>query len=151
MPAQLFRDQRSRPRADEGVEHDARYRLSLVARTGRPPADRLLRDHLLELPALPVGGTTGCIPEMARTAQKAGKSCVIGSNMETDLGQAAMVCLAASLTAFPVEQHASDLMTGMIYRHSSTNPPIALRNGRLETPRGIGFGVEPADEHASDH
>ena len=96
------------------------------------------------------GGFTHSL-EMAHTARKAGKSCVIGSNMETDLGQAAMVCLAASLTAFPVEKHASDLMTGMIYKKSSTNPPIALRNGRLETPRGIGFGVEPVHEHVVNH
>ena len=95
------------------------------------------------------GGFTRSL-EMARTTQQAGRSCVIGSNMETDLGQAAMVCLAASLTAFPVEQHASDLMTGLIYRNSSTNPPIVFRNGRLEPPQGIGFGVEPVHEHAAD-
>lgn len=89
--------------------------------------------------------------EMAQAAQKAGKLCVIGSNLETDLGQAAMVCLPASLTAFPVEAYACDLMSALFYRKSSTNPPIVLRNGAVETPQGVGFGVEPADESASDH
>ncbi len=88
------------------------------------------------------GGFTRSL-EMVKTAQRAGKSCVIGSNMETDLGQAAMVCLAASLSAFPVEQYASDLMTGMIYKTSSTNPSIQLSDGCLHMPTGIGFGVEP--------
>ena len=41
---------------------------------------------------------------MARRVQQAGKVCAIGSNLETDLGQAAMVCLASSLSAFPVER-----------------------------------------------
>lgn len=88
------------------------------------------------------GGFTNSL-KMAQTAQNAGKYCVIGSNMETDLGQAAMVCLAASLTAFPVEEYASDLMTGMIYTASSTSPALELNNGRLLTPLGTGFGVEP--------
>nr|MCH9792925.1 chloromuconate cycloisomerase [Planctomycetota bacterium] len=88
------------------------------------------------------GGFTNSL-KMAKMAQQAGKHCVIGSNMETDLGQAAMVCLAASLTAFPVEQYASDLMTSMIYTASSTTPPIELKNGRLVTPQGDGFGVVP--------
>lgn len=96
------------------------------------------------------GGFTHSLA-MARTVQDAGKSCVIGSNLETDLGQAAMVCLAASLTAFPVERHACDLMSALFYERSSTRPPIVLRDGRVATPRGIGFGVEPADEHAADH
>ena len=96
------------------------------------------------------GGFTHSL-EMAQTAQKAGKSCVIGSNLETDLGQAAMVCLPASLTAFRVEEHACDLMSALFYKKSSTNPPIALRDGRVETPQGVGFGVEPADEPAADH
>ncbi len=96
------------------------------------------------------GGFTHSLA-MARTAQKAGKACVIGSNLETDLGQAAMVCLPASLTAFPVETYACDLMSALFYKTSSTNPPIVLRSGRVETPRGVGFGVEPADEPSGDH
>jgi L-alanine-DL-glutamate epimerase-like enolase superfamily enzyme len=47
---------------------------------------------------------------MARKAQAAGKPCTIGSNLETDLGQAAMACLASSLSAFPVDRYACDLM-----------------------------------------
>ena len=96
------------------------------------------------------GGFTHSL-EMARTAQAAGKACVIGSNLETDLGQAAMVCLPASLTAFPVEQYACDLMSSLFYQKSSTNPPILLRDGRVATPQGMGFGVEPANESTRDH
>src|SRR5262249_11971007 len=45
---------------------------------------------------------------MVRKAHQAGKACAVGSNLETDLGQAAMICLAASLTAFPVDRFACD-------------------------------------------
>jgi muconate cycloisomerase len=88
---------------------------------------------------------------MARRVQGAGKVCAIGSNLETDLGQAAMVCLAASLSAFPVEKYACDLMAALFYAKSSVTPPIAFRDGRVELPQGPGFGVVPVDEGATDH
>jgi muconate cycloisomerase len=80
---------------------------------------------------------------MARRAQAAGKSCAIGSNLETDLGQAAMICLASSLSAFPVGRYACDLMGALFYQPSSVSPPIAYRDGRVQPPSGPGFGVVP--------
>jgi muconate cycloisomerase len=80
---------------------------------------------------------------MTRRAQAAGKVCAIGSNLETDLGQAAMVCLASSLSAFPVEHYACDLMAALFYEPSSVTPPIAYRDGRVQRPTGPGFGVAP--------
>jgi muconate cycloisomerase len=80
---------------------------------------------------------------MARTAQQAGKLCTIGSNLETDLGQAAMVCIASSLSAFPVERYACDLMAALFYESSCVTPPIAYRDGRVQLPTGPGCGVVP--------
>ncbi len=88
------------------------------------------------------GGFTHSLA-MAKRAQQAGKFCAIGSNLETDLGQAAMACLASSLSAFPVERLACDLMAALFYASSYVTPPIAFREGRVATPQGIGFGVEP--------
>ena len=85
---------------------------------------------------------------MARKAQAAGKVCAIGSNLETDLGQAAMACLASSLSAFPVERYACDLMGALFYEASYVTPPILYRDGRVQVPTGPGFGVVPRD--ASD-
>ncbi len=82
---------------------------------------------------------------MAKRAQAAGKCCAIGSNLETDLGQAAMVVLAASLSAFPAEKYACDLMAALFYDRSATDPPIRWRDGGVETPTGPGFGVVPAE------
>lgn len=80
---------------------------------------------------------------MANRVHAAGKACAIGSNLETDLGQAAMTCLAASLSAFPVDRLACDLMAALFYESSATTPPIVYHDGRVKTPTGPGFGVEP--------
>lgn len=88
------------------------------------------------------GGFTHSLA-MARRVGQAGKACAIGSNLETDLGQAAMVCLAASLSAFPVERYACDLMAALFYETSYVTPPIVFRDGFVEVPNGPGFGVRP--------
>jgi muconate cycloisomerase len=88
------------------------------------------------------GGFTHSLA-MAKLAQQAGKQCAIGSNLETDLGQAPHVCLAASLSAFPVEELACDLMGSLFYAQSAVTPPIALQRGRAVLPTGPGFGVTP--------
>ena len=81
--------------------------------------------------------------EMAQLAHKAGKVCAVGSNLESDLGQAAMANLAAGLSAFPVERIACDLPAIMYYEQSSIKHPLSFKAGRIEVPAGPGFGVEP--------
>jgi muconate cycloisomerase len=88
------------------------------------------------------GGFTHSLA-MAKRAQAAGKRCAIGSNLETDLGQAPHVCLAASLSAFPVEEIACDLMGSLFYAESAVTPPIKFVEGRVALPLGPGFGVTP--------
>jgi L-alanine-DL-glutamate epimerase-like enolase superfamily enzyme len=88
------------------------------------------------------GGFTHSLA-MAHKTYAAGKACSIGSNLETDLGQAAMACLASSLAAFPVELYACDLMSALFYETSYVTPPIIFRDGRVQTPTGLGFGVVP--------
>lgn len=88
------------------------------------------------------GGFTHSLA-MAKAVRAAGKQCTIGSNLETDLGQAAMLCLASSLSAFPVERYACDLMAALFYADSSTTPAIDYRDGKVRLPTGAGFGVVP--------
>lgn len=91
------------------------------------------------------GGFTHSLA-MARRAHDAGKACAIGSNLETDFGQAAMACLAGSLSAFPVERYACDLMAALFYESSYVTPPLRFDAGLVEVPRGAGFGVQPDAE-----
>lgn len=95
------------------------------------------------------GGFTHSLA-MARRAQEVGKCCAIGSNLETDLGQAAMICLASSLSAFPTETYACDLMAALFYDSSAASPPIRWRDGGVEAPTGPGFGVIPAEAPRHD-
>lgn len=107
-------------------------------------------DEALDLDAFDVlsiypgknGGFTHSLA-MAKKAQAAGKLCAIGSNLETDLGQAAHLCLASSLAAFPVDRFACDLMGSLFYANSAVTPAIELKQGRVTRPVGIGFGVTP--------
>jgi muconate cycloisomerase len=137
-----------------------RDRLSLLASVRRRVPVPILADEAvftpadleeaLELDAFDIlsiypgknGGFTHSLA-MARRAQAAGKACAIGSNLETDLGQAPMICLASSLSAFPVERYACDLMGALFYEQSCVTPPIAFRDGRVQAPTGPGFGVAP--------
>jgi L-alanine-DL-glutamate epimerase-like enolase superfamily enzyme len=137
-----------------------RDRISLLAEVRRRVPVPILADeaiftpgHLeeaLELDAFDIlsiypgknGGFSHSLA-MARRARAAGKLCVIGSNLETDLGQAAMACLASSLSAFPVERYACDLMGALFYESSYVSSPIVYRDGRVKVPTGPGFGVVP--------
>jgi L-alanine-DL-glutamate epimerase-like enolase superfamily enzyme len=53
------------------------------------------------------------------------------------------VCLAASLTAFPVDRYACDLMGSLFYAESATTPPVKFDRGQVALPQGPGFGVVP--------
>jgi muconate cycloisomerase len=96
------------------------------------------------------GGFTRAL-EMAQTAQRAGKACALGSNLETDLGQAAMAALAAGLSAFPVEQIAGDLPAALFYERSSVTEPPPLCEGNFVVPQQAGFGVTPLVFRDNDH
>jgi L-alanine-DL-glutamate epimerase-like enolase superfamily enzyme len=137
-----------------------RDRLSLLAEVRRRTSVPIMADEAvftpddldeaLALDAIDVlsvypgknGGFTHSLA-MARLAQEAGKPCAIGSNLETDLGQAPHVCLAASLSAFPVEQFACDLMGSLFYKTSAVTPSLVFDRGRVALPSGLGFGVTP--------
>lgn len=138
-----------------------RDRLSLMAQVRRQVDVPILADEAIfnrrqlqeaiELEALDMlsiypgknGGFTRSL-EMSRMAQQAGIPCVIGSNQESDLGQAAMGCLAASLTAFPVDQHPCDLGAVLYYLDAEITPRRPLDNGRYcVIDADAGFGMTP--------
>ncbi len=90
------------------------------------------------------GGFTRSL-QMAAMAEKAGKGCAIGSNLETDLGLAAMATLAGALSAFETEKLPGDFASSLYYDQSSVTEPVKLTGGRIVLPLGAGFGVTPAD------
>jgi muconate cycloisomerase len=157
LPFDLALAEQPTPRGRVRLLADVRRRVSVPVLADEAvftPADL---DEALDLDAFDVlsvypgknGGFTHSLA-MAGKAQAAGKSCAIGSNLETDLGQAAMTCLASSLSAFPVERYACDLMAALFYDVSSVSPPIAFRDGHVRAPTGPGFGVVPREARESN-
>jgi L-alanine-DL-glutamate epimerase-like enolase superfamily enzyme len=47
-----------------------------------------------------------------------------------------------------VERCACDLMAALFYERSSVLPPLTFRDGQVEVPKGLGFGVEPDGGYA---
>ena len=93
------------------------------------------------------GGFTHSLA-MVQRVHGLGKRCVIGSNLETDLGQAAMATLAGAMTAFDVQQYACDLPGVMYYTQPAVTTPLALVDGAVALAAGPGFGVTPVDRQA---
>ena len=78
------------------------------------------------------------IAEMAATA---GLECVIGSNLEMDLGAAAMLHLAVAAPALS-SNVAHDIIGPLYYEKHLTSTPIQFEEGCALLPKGVGLGVD---------
>lgn len=79
--------------------------------------------------------------EMAAVAEAAGVYCAIGSNMEWDIGSAAMAHVTAALPNIAVERYAADIIGAWFHiEHAMENPPL-VKNGLLTVPQGPGLGI----------
>jgi muconate cycloisomerase len=129
---------------------DVKRRLSvpLMADESIWTPDQL--DEGLELDAFDVlavypgknGGFTRAL-QMARTVHRAGKSCAIGSNLESEIGLAAMGALAGSLPGFENTGAAGDFASSLYYKDVAICGPSRLERGYYRLPQGPGFGVIP--------
>ena len=79
--------------------------------------------------------------EIAQMAATAGLRCTIGSNLEMDLGTAAMLHLAIAMPGLAMEVD-HDTIGPLYYDTHLTNPPIRYREGCAIVPDGPGLGVE---------
>lgn len=79
---------------------------------------------------------------IAEMAHAAGLKCIIGSNLEMDLGSAAMLHLAVAMPAL-CETVAHDIIGPLYYTEHLTQQPIRYEDGRALLPSEIGLGVSP--------
>jgi muconate cycloisomerase len=79
--------------------------------------------------------------EIAQLAATAGLRCTIGSNLEMDLGTAAMLQLAIAMPALATEVD-HDAIGPLYYDQHFTRPNIRYANGCAIVPEGPGLGVE---------
>lgn len=79
--------------------------------------------------------------EIAQMAAAAGIECTIGSNLEMDLGTAAMLHLAVAMSnlASTVDH---DIIGPLYYLEHLTSTPIRYEDGCAVLPEGNGLGVE---------
>lgn len=81
-------------------------------------------------------------------AAAAGIGCHLGSNLEWDIGTAAMCHLAAACANVPVKQFPVDILGPLYYNVKPRSKPIRFENGRVEVPQGHGLGMEFSVEEA---
>ncbi len=79
--------------------------------------------------------------QVAHMAAAAGIDCIIGSNLEFELGTAAMLHLAVSIPNLSLSV-GHDIIGPLYYDHRIGKPPIRIENGFAELPEGNGLGVE---------
>lgn len=109
-------------------------------------AERVLRAgaaHVLIIKPMVVGGLRPARVIIER-AQAHGVSCIVTTTLDTGIGTAAALHLAATLTA-PVR--ACGLATGGLLATDLLATPLTARGGRMQRPDGHGLGVQ-LDEQA---
>lgn len=79
--------------------------------------------------------------EIAQLAATAGLKCVIGSNLEMDLGSAAMLHVAVAAPALSTSVY-HDIIGPLYYERPLSDPAIRFRNGCAVLPDGPGIGVK---------
>lgn len=78
--------------------------------------------------------------EIAQMAAAAGMQCVIGSNLEMDLGTAAMLHLAIAVPALATTVD-HDIIGPLYYERHFTDSPVRYRNGCAIAEERVGWGT----------
>ena len=108
-------------------------------------ADRLLRAgaaQALVIKPMVVGGLRPA-RQIIERAQAQGVSCIVTTTLDTGIGTAAALHLAATL---PSPGLACGLATGGLLKTDLLATPLSVRDGCMQTPSGAGLGVQLDDE-----
>lgn len=81
--------------------------------------------------------------QVAQIAAAAGIECIIGSNLEWEVGSSAMLHLAVSIPNLS-RSVGHDIIGPLYYEHQIAKEPIRIENGCAVLPKGNGLGVEVA-------
>jgi len=109
----------------------------------RQDALEAIREDACDLISIYPGKNGGILRsmEIAQMAACAGLQCTIGSNLEMDLGTAAMLHLAVAVPALAnAVDH--DIIGPLYYQRCFTRPAVAFKDGCAVLPEGVGLGVE---------
>lgn len=78
---------------------------------------------------------------VAQVAEAAGKPCHIGSNLELEVGSAAMAHLAVSTGNIISDRYPADIIGPLYHRDRTTAEPFGVGGGLAKTPEGPGLGI----------
>lgn len=74
-------------------------------------------------------------------AEAAGIHCAIGSNLEGDIGSAALAHFAVALPNIAVERYATDIIGPVFHTEHTLETPWSVFAGQIKVPKGSGLGV----------
>lgn len=83
--------------------------------------------------------------KICQLAEAAGIGCHLGSNLEWDIGTAAMCHLAAACANVQAGRYPVDILGPLYYADHPAVDPIDFRNGRVAVPTQPGLGVQIAE------
>lgn len=79
---------------------------------------------------------------IAAMAEAAGVHCAIGSNLEWDIGSAAMAHACAAIPNSGVERYAADIIGPVFHTAHATTPGLQLSHGLITVPQTPGLGLK---------
>jgi L-Ala-D/L-Glu epimerase len=112
-------------------------------------ARELIRNQACDVLNVYPGKQGGLAParRMIEFASAAGIACTIGSNLEWDVGTAAMAHLITACPNMQVERFPGDALGPIYHEFSIVKNPLSIEGPLVTTPAGPGLGVE-VDWHA---
>jgi L-alanine-DL-glutamate epimerase-like enolase superfamily enzyme len=78
---------------------------------------------------------------IASLAEMAGVHCAIGSNLEWDVGSAAMAHACAAIPNICVERYAADIIGPVFHTERAIETPLDAQPAHVSIPHGPGLGV----------
>jgi muconate cycloisomerase len=111
-------------------------------------AQDVIRRKAADLMSIYPGKHGGILParKIATIAQDAGVACHIGSNLEWDVGTAAMCHLAASHANVQIGKFPVDILGPLYYATRPRRGAIRFEGGHVHVPTGPGLGIEISRE-----
>ena len=87
---------------------------------------------------------------IASLAEASGIQCAIGSNMEWDVGSAAMIHVTASIPNICVEQYAADIIGIFFHPERAVKNQLTSNSAFAVVPEGPGLGVDLIDKFSAN-
>ncbi|MDX1970680.1 MAG: enolase C-terminal domain-like protein [Planctomycetaceae bacterium] len=110
-------------------------------------AQRCLQLGAADIISIYPGKNGGLLKTMtiAAMAEAAGVQCAIGSNLEWDLGSAAMAHACAAIPNICVERYDADIIGAYFHTEHAAAPALCLNPGFVTVPQGPGLGLDLDD------